>query len=146
MKRLLVIEDGDEYAEFARVFLARDFEVQAARSADEALATLAATGADALFVDLRFDRTVETALTGDPAEIATRLFAGNRARALRYLQDQQGTFILARLRAAGHGQPALFVHGFPARRLENLRQLYGDVRAVPSFDANAIRRALGVPE
>jgi hypothetical protein len=61
---------------------------------------------------------------------------------LRWLQDQQGTLILAELRAAGHAQPALFVHPFPPRRLENLRKLYGAVDAVDSFDAAAIAAAL----
>jgi CheY-like chemotaxis protein len=143
MKRLLVIEDGAEYEEFARVFLSSEFEVRAARSAAEALALLEEGGADALLIDLRFERAPVDALAGDVEATARRLFAGDAARALRYLQDQQGTLILERLRAAGHRQPALFVHGFPARRLDNLRRLYGDVRAVPAFDAAAIRRALG---
>ncbi len=144
MKRLLVIEDGAEYSEFARVFLAQDFEVDAAQSAHQALETLARGGVDALLIDLRFERAPVDALVGDVDETARRLFGGDAARAVRYLQDQQGTLILQQVRSAGHQQPALFVHGFPARRLENLRQLYGDVRAVPSFDAGAIRRALGV--
>ena len=81
-------------------------------------------------------------LIGDLAATAERLFAGDRARALRHLQDQQGVLILAELRKAGHTQPAVFVHDFPARRLDNLRRLYGDVRAVPNFDASALRSAL----
>ena len=143
MKRLLVIEDGTEYVEFARLFLGGDFAVRAATSAAEALATLAAEGADALLIDLRFDRAPAEALAGDLDDTARRLFAGDRERALRYLQDHQGTFILAALRAAGHRQPAVFVHDFAPRRLENLRRLYGAVDAVPGFDAAALRRALG---
>jgi len=142
VKRLLVIEDGDEYVEFARVFL-RDFAVEAARSAQTALAALQTRGADALLIDLRFDRAPNEVLVGDVDETAARLFAGDRARALRYLADQQGTLILAILRAAGHAQPALFVHDFPPRRLANLQKLYGAVAAVPALDAAAIRRALG---
>ena len=142
MSRLLVIEDGDEYAEFARVFLA-DLEVTAAHSAADALASLRAHGADALLIDLRFDRAPTSALVGDLDATAARLFAGDRERALRYLQDEQGTLILADLRAAGFALPALFVHDFPPRRLANLRRLYGDVNAVSSLDAATIRRALG---
>jgi hypothetical protein len=141
VKRLLVIEDGDEYAEFARLFL-RDFAVAAAHSAAEALAALRDAGADALLVDLRFDRAPAAALVGDLDATAARLFGGDRVRALGYLQDQQGTLILAALRDAGFSQPALFVHDLPPRRLANLRQLYGAVDAVPSLDAAAIRRAL----
>lgn len=140
MRRLLVIEDGTEYAEFARLFLP-DFTVRAAGSAGEALAALRQEGADALLIDLRFDRAEPAVLCGDPEE-AARLFGGDRQRALRHLQDQQGTLILAALRGAGFTQPAVFVHDLPPRRLQNLRQLYGQVAAVPSFDAAAIRAAL----
>jgi len=51
--------------------------------------------------------------------------------------------ILGKLRAAGHKQPAVFVHEFPPRRLDNLRHLYGTVLALPGFDAAALRLALG---
>ncbi len=141
MRRLLVIEDGDEYAEFARLFLGRDFEIATATSARAALAE--APRADALLIDLRFDRAPADALAGDLDGTAAQRFAGDRARALRWLQDQQGTLILAALRAAGHRQPAVFVHDFPPRRLDNLRRLYGAVAAVPAFDAAALRRLLG---
>ena len=58
------------------------------------------------------------------------------------MQDQQGILILADLRRRGFQQGAVFVHDFPTRRLQNLQKLYGAVRAVPTFDAVAIRRAL----
>lgn len=141
-RRLLVIEDGYEYAEFARLFLGDVYEIEAAHSADSALALLDAHGADVLLVDLRFDRVAPEGLVGDVDETARRLFGGDRARALRHLQDQQGALVLGALRAKGHRQRAVFVHDFPSRRLENLRTLYGDVDAVASFDAAAIRAAL----
>src|SRR5262249_23566547 len=93
VKRLLVIEDGDESLEFARVFL-RDFAIEAAHSAQAALAALQTRGADALLIDLRFDRAPSEVLVGDVDDTAARLFAGDRARAVRYLADQQGTLIL----------------------------------------------------
>lgn len=142
MARLLVIEDGDEYEEFARLFLADRFAIEAARSAAAALAAMSARGADALLIDLRFERARKEDLIGDVDAVATRLFAGDRARAGRWLKEQQGTLILGALREAGHAQPAVFVHDFPTRRLANLRALYGRVGAVPSFDAAAIVRAL----
>jgi hypothetical protein len=49
------------------------------------------------------------------------------------------------VRAHGYGQPAVFIHDFPPRRLQNLQRLYGRVTAVPSFDAGAIRQALAEP-
>jgi CheY-like chemotaxis protein len=140
--RLLVIEDGHEYEEFARLFLAERFEVVAAHSAEEALARMADGGADALLIDLRFERAKEADLIGDADGMAKKLFAGDRARAARWLKEQQGTLILGALREAGHAQPAVFVHDFPPRRLKNLEKLYGKVGAVPSFDAAAILREL----
>lgn len=141
MARLLVIEDGGEYEEFARLFLADRFEVVAAHSAAEALAA-AEQPLDAMLIDLRFERARDADLIGDVAGTAARLFAGDEARAARWLKEQQGTLILAALREAGHAQPAVFVHDFPPRRLANLAKLYGRVGAVPSFDAAAIVRAL----
>ena len=92
--------------------------------------------------NLRFERAREEDLIGDVGATAGRLFAGDEARAARWLKEQQGTLILGALREAGHGQPAVFVHDFPPRRLANLAKLYGRVGAVPSFDAGAILREL----
>jgi hypothetical protein len=142
--KVLLIEDGGEYEEFARLFLADACELEAAHSAREALAAVAASRFDAFLVDLRFERAPREDLVGDLDDVARRLFAGDLSRALRWLKDQQGTLVLAELRRAGHAQPAVFVHDFPPQRLANLRRLYGDVRAVPGFDASAIREALGV--
>lgn len=143
-RQLLVIEDGNEYAEFARLFLQPDFVVHQALSAAATLAMLGDLQVDALLIDMRFDRSPVEALLGDVADTAARLFGGSQARAVRYLQDQQGILILAALRARGHRQPAVFIHDFPARRLANLQRLYGAVQAVPTFDAVAIRQALKV--
>lgn len=142
MTRLLVIEDGDEYEEFARLFLATRFEIVPAHSCEEALSQLAVSGADAMLIDLRFERAADAVLVGGIEETAARLFAGDTARAARWLKEQQGTLILGELRKAGYDQPAVFVHDFPPRRMANLKKLYGHVRAVPSFDAGAILAAL----
>ena len=145
MARVLVIEDGREYEEFAAAFLADRFDVVAAHSAEEALRAMAREPVEALLIDLRFERASADELVGDVAATAARLFSGDEVRALRWLKDQQGTLILGRLREAGHHQPAVFVHDFPARRLRNLRRMYGRVSAVPTFDAAAIARALSEP-
>lgn len=144
MRSLLVVEDGQEYAEFARLFLSDAFEVRATQTAAEALDATREAAPDAILLDLRFDRTPTEDLLGDLEAIAGRLFGGDHTRALRYMQDQQGALILGELRRAGCDAPAVFVHDFPPRRLVNLRKLYGAVDAVASFDAGAIRRALGV--
>ena len=142
MKQLLVIEDGSEYCEFARLFLQPQYAIWHATSAASTLAVLAAQTIDVFLIDLRFDRAPTAGLIGDVSATAAQLFAGNQGRALRYVQDQQGILILADLRRRGFHQGAVFVHDFPARRLQNLQKLYGAVRAVPTFDAVAIRRAL----
>jgi CheY-like chemotaxis protein len=142
MRRLLVIEDGDEYAEFAQLFLGTHFQIAVAKRAADALAFLRAEPVDALLVDLRFDRATEADLVGDVAATADRLFSGDRERALRHLQDQQGVLILAELRAAGFHQRAVFIHEFLPRRMDNLRRLYGRVHALSTFDCAAMLRLL----
>ena len=142
MKQLLVIEDGSEYREFAHLFLRPEYEISQATSAASTLAVLRQRPIGCLLIDLRFDRAPTSELIGDVTATAAQLFGGNQGRALRYLQDQQGILILAELRRCGYPQGAVFVHDFPAKRLQNLQRLYGQVRAVPTFDAGAIRRAL----
>jgi hypothetical protein len=143
LPKLLVIEDGTEYEEFARLFLGERFQIVPAHDAEEALAAARAAPIAAMLVDLRFERAKSEDLLGDVNAAARRMFGGDTQRALRWLKDQQGTLILAELRKAGFAQPAVFVHDFPAERLANLRKLYGEVFAVPTFDAVAIRAALG---
>lgn len=142
MRSLLVIEDGNEYVEFARALLSNDFQVWQAQSFMQALQILTDQRIDALLIDLRFDRTLPESLIGNVSDTATRLFAGDTQRAVRYIQDQQGILILAELRRHAYHQPAVFVHDFPERRIQNLRKLYGDVSAVPSFDVATLLSAL----
>lgn len=98
--------------------------------------------AEAFLVDLRFERSPVADLVGDVEGTAKRRFGGDVHRAVRYLKEQQGTLVLAAIRQAGFDGPAVFVHDFPGRRLANLCRLYGDVHAVPAFDAKAIALAL----
>jgi CheY-like chemotaxis protein len=140
VKRLLVIEDGDEYQRFAEGLLSEAFSIEAVHDAQAALRH--APNADCFLVDLRFDRTEPASLVGDLDEIAQSLFGGDRARGLRHQKDEQGIYILRALRQAGYTQRAVFVHDFAARRLDHLRARYGDVDAVESFDARALRERL----
>jgi hypothetical protein len=139
----MVIEDGDEHLSFAEHFFADTFEIRGCHSGREALERLTTQPAEAFLLDLRFDRLPEEDLLGDLPGIAERRFAGSRDRACEYLREQQGTFVLAALREAGHEGPAVFIHDFRPRRLYHLRRLYGRVDAVPTFDASRIERALG---
>jgi hypothetical protein len=136
---LLVIEDGDEYLRFVEALLP-ELRCAGVHSGEEAL--MSASSARAFLIDLRFDRAAPGTLCGDAAEVARELFGGDVSRATRYLTDEQGLYILKALRGAGHAQRALFVHDFTPRRLGHLRERYGDVAAVRTFDASAIRAAL----
>ncbi len=139
---LLLVEDGTEYRSFFELFLADPYTVVHTQNGAAALSALAAGGIDAIVLDMRFDRTPTELLLGDVDEVTRRHFGRDRDRALRYLQDQQGTLILETIRQAGHVHPALFISDMPPRRALNLRKLYGAVAAVPGFDAAAIRSAL----
>lgn len=126
LPRILVVEDGHEYITNLDRFLARDFAFTRAGDGPEALALLQARPFDVVFLDMRFDRA--SALLGDLDELADR-FAGDRVRARRFLEDNQGTYVLAALRAAGHAQPVLFSYDFGGepRRLKNLEARYAPV-------------------
>ena len=146
MKSIIVIEDGDEYEKFARLFLSDVCEIRAAHSSKESMALLDQKPTDAFLIDLRFDRASRDQLVGGIEETAERLFSGDLASSLTYLKDNQGTLVLSKLRENGHHQRAVFVHEFAPPVLANLKRLYGEVVAVPSFDASAIRNALGFEE
>lgn len=142
-KKLLIIEDGDEYLRFFSRYLS-DFEYYQARSlADCAALFDEGISPDGLVLDLRFDRVPREDLIGDVEQMADGMFGGDPEAALRYIIDNQGYLILQQLRARGHHQPALLVADLPTRRQENLRKLYGRIGVVPSFDRRQIAKALG---
>ena len=122
--RVLVVEDGHEYLTNLERFLGEDFVFQRAGDGPAALEMLAGARFDALFLDMRFDRAER--LLGDLDELVDR-FAGDRGRARRFLEDHQGTYVLAALREAGHRQPVLMSYDFDGepRRFRNLEGRYG---------------------
>ncbi|MBX2803059.1 MAG: hypothetical protein KTR31_35585 [Myxococcales bacterium] len=126
--RVLVVEDGTEYIDTLGRFLAQGFAWSRAGSGPEALALLAHPGADVVFLDMRFDRTPEAQLLGD-RQAAARRFNGDAVQARRYLEDHQGNFILAAIRAAGHDTPVLLSHDFTSepRRWAKLSTRYAPV-------------------
>lgn len=129
---VLVIEDGDEYLENLGRFVPGPRFVQS-HSGAEALAVLAREPVDLVYLDMIFDRIPYGDLLGDHAA-ATREHNGDPVRAWRYLQHNQGLFILNALAAAGHGQlPVILAYDFSRepRRLEHLRRLYPHLRWVP---------------
>jgi CheY-like chemotaxis protein len=130
--RVLVVEDGLEYTDTLSRFLGEGFVVERAGSGHAALARLATGGIDAVFLDMRFDRTPAEELLGDVDTAADR-FNGDLLHARRFLEDHQGTYVLAALRAAGFTLPVLFSHDFAAepRRWERLRARHGPVDHLP---------------
>lgn len=146
--RVLVIEDGEEYTRTLTRFCADVFDFARAGDGPEALALLAgeadAPAFDRIFLDMRFDRVSPGVLLGDLASTAER-FNGDPNRARQFLEDNQGAYILAALRAAGHEHPVVFSHDFDAepKRWASIARMYAPVRYLPdNASANTIRAAL----
>lgn len=125
--RVLVIEDGEEYTHNLTRFLGQEFHFVRAGDGHEALA-LMGEGFQAVFLDMRFDRVPADRLLGDLAGVADR-FNGDAERAARFLEDNQGTYVLAALREAGCGLPVTFSYDFDSepRRWANLSKRFGPV-------------------
>lgn len=139
---LLIVEDGTEYLDFFRLFLKGEHSYLHAQSGGGALKLLSKEDVDLVVMDMRFERIPLADLLGDLGQVADEYFGGDIERGQRFVQDNQGTLILAALRENGRDQPCLFVHDMAPKKLQNLRNLYGAVFSVPNFDAAAIRKEL----
>jgi len=144
--RVLVVEDGHEYINNLTRFLGDAFAFTRAGDGPTALSLLSGQGFEAIFLDMKFDRAEH--LLGDL--VATqRRFAGDEARARRFLENNQGTYVLAAIREAGHTQPAIFSYDFDSepRRLRNLQRRYGPLSylndtATPADIRDTLSRAV----
>jgi len=143
MKTLLIVEDGREYLDFFELFLEKDYRYLHAQSGRRAIEHLAVEEVALVVLDMRFERSPAEDLLGDVQDIAVKYFGGDLGRAHRFLEENQGTLVLAELRSRGHAQPVLFVSDMASRKLQNLRDLYGRVHAVANFDAAVIRAEIG---
>ncbi|MCP4677680.1 MAG: hypothetical protein GY854_19615 [Deltaproteobacteria bacterium] len=122
---VLIIEDGDEYLDNLSRFVPGPTYLQA-HNCKAALEMLKEQHVDIIYLDMRFDRIPEKELFGDHQEV-TRQQNGDPDRAWKYLQINQGLYILAALRDAGHGgMPIVLAYDFSCemRRLEHLRKIY----------------------
>lgn len=130
--KVLVVEDGEEYTRNLARFGADGFAFTRAGDGPEALTLLGEGGFDLAFLDMRFDRVSPAVLLGDLGETAER-FNGDPVRARQFLEEHQGAYILAAMRAAGHALPAVFSHDFDGepRRWANLVRLYAPVYYLP---------------
>lgn len=143
MNRVLVIEDGQEYSDTLGRFLSHVFAFGRAGSGPEGLKMLADGSWDAVFLDMCFDRIPDEQLLGDRHEAAER-FGGDPVRARTFLQQHQGTFVLAAVRSAGHRLPVLLSYDFSAepRRFERLVARQGPLDHLPDPGPAEVERRL----
>ncbi len=142
--RVLVVEDGHEYITTLRRYLGQAFDFARAGDGHEALAQLAGGPWDVVFLDMRFDRTAPSQLLGDLAVTADR-FNGDTHRATRFLEEHQGTYVLAALREAGCGLPVVMSYDFDSepRRWKHLEARYRPIRYLTdNADPERIQQAL----
>lgn len=130
--RVLIVEDGFEYRDTFTRYAGDQFEFVRTGSGLEALAAVGEGSFDCLFLDMRFDRVQPGELLGDLAETAER-FNGDPVRATRFLEENQGVYVLAALREAGCLLPAVFSHDFSGepRRWSALERKYAPVIWLP---------------
>ena len=131
-KVVLIVEDGDEYLDNLTRFVPGPQYVQA-KSGDGAVAVLRREAVDILYLDMRFDRIPRTDLLGDHVK-ATRDHNGDPLRALRFLQNNQGLFILEKLRSENFIHvPVILAYDFSreGRRFEHLKKLHPSLNWVP---------------
>ena len=108
---VLIIEDGNEYLENLSRFVPEPDYVQT-HNGSEALAALQKGGIDLIYLDMRFDRIPLTDLLGNHVQ-ATKQQNGDPTRAWRYLQNNQGLFILNYLSTKGHtNTPTIISYDF----------------------------------
>lgn len=141
--QILMVEDGFEYTETYSRYLGEGFEVVRAGCGSEAIGLISTRTFDLLFLDMRFDRVTSGQLLGDLADTAER-FNGDPVRARQFLEENQGVYILAALRAAACVLPALFSHDFSGepKRWAALERKYAPVRWLPDNASPAQVRAL----
>lgn len=122
---VLIVEDGDEYLENLTRFVPGPTYVQA-RSGARAVEILRGQPIDLVYLDMRFDRIPREDLLGDHA-VATRQNNGDPLRGWRYLQNNQGLFVLNALSEAGFANhPVVLAYDFSreATRLRHLQTRY----------------------
>ena len=129
---VLIVEDGDEYLENLSRFVSGPHYLQA-HSGGEALDLLREHSVDLVYLDMRFDRTPRKLLLGDH-EQAMRETNGDATRAWRYLQNNQGLFVLEALRGAGFADiPVILAYDFSGepRRAETMQKIHPSMTWLP---------------
>jgi CheY-like chemotaxis protein len=122
---VLVVEDGDEYLNVLTRFVPEYHYLQA-HDGQQALNLLRTETIDLVYLDMRFDRTHEHLLLGDREKQATK-FGGDEKRARRFLEKNQGLFILNHLCTEGFATtPMVLSHDFSSQstRWQHLSRSY----------------------
>lgn len=129
---VLIVEDGDEYLENLSRFVVGPRYLQA-HDGHQALELLAREPVKLIYLDMRFDRIENTALLGDHAAALSE-HGHDPARAWRFLQQNQGLFILDAVRNAGYGQlPVVLAYDFAReeKRFAHLKRVHPSLHWVP---------------
>jgi hypothetical protein len=102
-----------------------------------------------VFLDMRFDRCAPDQLLGSLEQAIDR-FNGDVLQARRFLEDHQGNYILAAIRARGLAVPVLLSFDFAnePRRWDRIKARYAPVEylggnAEPGEIAARLRRMAG---
>ena len=141
---VLIVEDGNEYLENLSRFVEGPRYLQA-HNAAQAVALLRTDSVDLVYMDMRFDRIPLRDLMGDHAQ-ATRRHNGDPERGWRYLQNNQGLYILTHIKEAGFGTvPTVLAYDFSRepRRFDFLRKTHPRIGWVPdSVTPDGIRNIM----
>ncbi|MBN2527915.1 MAG: hypothetical protein JXR76_16115 [Deltaproteobacteria bacterium] len=129
---VLIIEDGDEYLDSLSKFVQGPVYLQA-KSGEQAVRMLQESSVDLIYLDMRFDRIPMSDLLGDHVK-ATREHNGDPLRAYKFLQNNQGLFILEKLRKENLTHiPVILAYDFSRqqKRYEHLKSIHPSLRWVP---------------
>lgn len=142
--RVLIIEDGDEYRMNLTAYVAGPEYLQA-HDAAQAVTILEQQPVDLIYLDMRFDRIDRERLVGDH-ESATDECNGDPEAGWRYLQNNQGLYILHHLHERGLAErPVILAYDFarePAR-WDHLQKQFSQLRWVSdAITGDEIRRLM----
>ena len=111
---ILVVEDGDEYMDVLSRFVGGYRYIQT-HDGSAALAVLRSEEIAAVYLDMRFDRVPHEVLLGDIQKVSDK-FSGDRERAWKFLEKNQGLYILNHLCGNGYSHiPMVLSHDFSAQ-------------------------------
>ncbi len=128
MLKVLIVEDGDEYIDNLSRFVSGPQYVQAKNGRD-AVKIVKSYTIDIIYLDMRFDRIANCDLLGDHVK-ATKEHNGDPLRALKFIQNNQGLFILEHFRNNGLASiPVILAYDFSreVRRFEYLKRIHSSL-------------------